>query len=91
MVYRKSVTLKKNKNLNKLILGLVFLGSFLLAIPSLNNVLASLREAIIPKVAESGNQNSLQINTEPLASLEQNQCTTDSEDFLYSDCTGFFE
>lgn len=99
MVYRKSVTLKKNKNLNKLILGLVFLGSSLLIIPSLNNVLVSLQEAVIPKPAGSGNQNSLQISTErlsqqdkePLASLKHSQCTTDSEDFLYSDCTGFFE
>ena len=84
---------KKNNNLNKIILGLVFLGSFLLAIPSLSNVLTALRGV------ESGNQKPSQISTEkllqedkePLASLEQKQCTADSDDFLYSDCTGFFE
>lgn len=90
---------KGNTNLLKLILGLVFVGSFLFIIPLLSNVLTALREVVIPKLAESRNQKPLQTNTEklfqkdkePLASLKQNQCTTNSDDFLYSDCTGFFE
>ncbi len=63
----------------KLVLGLVFLG-FLLFISSNKETPA---QANTEKVAQK--------DKAQLTSLQQKQCTTETDEFLYSDCTGFFE